>query len=193
MILPSQWQISFRCTDTGSVTETGLSSLKFTQTWRMRRGRIFPRSTYWMDALIPKNHTSPLPTTSTSASVASSARTPYRTPPTYFQKHVPLGLVVAAAKGASSIPKNQCLEDLVKIGLYFCLRSCKYTKTNSHRRTTQLRLRNIQFRDGCGTITFDSPESLFLNTLVVTLFLDTQKNSVRGGSISTENTRLLLV
>ena len=98
---------------------------------------------------------------------------------------------MAAARGASSIPKDQCLADLVQIGLYFCLRSCEY-KTNSHRRTTQFRLRGIQFQDVHGAIPFDSPDSRFLNVLVVTLFLYTQKNSVCGESISIELTRLLL-
>ena len=56
----------------------------------------------------------------------------------------------------------------------------------------QLRLRNIQFQDGRGTIPFNAPDSQFLNALVVTLFLDTQKHSVRGESISMENNRLPL-
>ena len=72
----------------------------------------------------------------------------------------------------------------------FCLRSCEYTKTNSHRRTTQFRLRHMQFQDTQGTIPFDAPDSHFLQALVVTLLLDTQKNSVRGDSISMENTCL---
>ena len=81
---------------------------------------------------------------------------------------------------------------MIQIGLYFCLRSCEYTKTNSHRRTTQFRLRDMQFQDTQGTIPFDAPDSHFLQALVVTLFLDTQKNSVRGESISMENTCLPL-
>ena len=79
---------------------------------------------------------------------------------------------------------------MVQIGLYFCLCSCEYKKTNSHRRTTQFRLHDIQFQDTRGTIPFDAPASRFLQALVVTLFLDTQKNSVRGESISMENTCL---
>ena len=117
----------------------------------------------------------------------------------YFQdlpisqkKPVPRGVAVADARGASSNPNDQFLADLVQIGLYFCLRSCEYTKTNSHRRTTQFRLRDIQFQDAYGAISFDALASRFLNALVVTFFLDTQKNSVRGESISMENTHLIL-
>ena len=78
----------------------------------------------------------------------------------------------------------------MQICLYFCLRSCEYTKINSHRRTTQFCLRGIQFQDTRGTIPFDAPDSRLPNALVVTLFLDTQKNSVCDESISMENTRL---
>ena len=80
----------------------------------------------------------------------------------------------------------------MQIGLYFCLRSCKYTKTNSHRQTTQLRLRDIQFQDARKAIPFKSPASLFLTALVVDLFLNTQKNSFHGESIIMENNRMLL-
>ena len=63
-------------------------------------------------------------------------------------------------------------------------------KTNSHRRTTQFRLRDMQFQDTRGTTPFDAPNSRLLQARVVTLFLDTQKNSVRGESIFMENTCL---
>ena len=48
----------------------------------------------------------------------------------------------------------------------------------------------MQFQGTQGTIPFDAPDSCFLQALVVTLFLDTQKNSVTGESISMENTCL---
>ena len=48
----------------------------------------------------------------------------------------------------------------------------------------------MQFQDTRGTIPFDAPDSRFLQALVVTLFLKTQKNFVRGESISMENTYL---
>ena len=56
----------------------------------------------------------------------------------------------------------------MQIGLYFCLRSCKYTKKNSHRHTTEFRLRKIQFQDACGATPLEAPASCFLNALVVT-------------------------
>ena len=92
----------------------------------------------------------------------------FQDPSTSRQKPAPLGLVVAAARNTSSSPKDWCLAYLVQIGLYFCLRSCDYTKTNSYRRTTQFLLRDIQFQDSHGTISFDTLDSCFLNALVVT-------------------------
>ena len=50
----------------------------------------------------------------------------------------------------------------------------------------------MQFQDTWGTIPFDAPDSRFLQALVVTFFLNTQKNYVRGESISMGNTCLLL-
>ena len=50
-------------------------------------------------------------------------------PPTRREKPVPLGLVVAAAKGSRNTPRDRCLGDLIQLALYFCLRSCEYTKT----------------------------------------------------------------
>ena len=81
IILPYQWQRSFRFTATGSVIDTGISSLKSVQTWCLRRGEILPWSAFWMEALTPKKYTALPPATSTFASAASSARTHYRTPP----------------------------------------------------------------------------------------------------------------
>ena len=62
----------------------------------------------------------------------------------------------------------------MQIGLYLCLRLWEYTKTNPHWRTTQFRLRNIQFQGSCGAMPFDAPTSHFLNVLVVTFSLNTQ-------------------
>ena len=136
MIIPSQWQISLRCTANRSVKYTGLSYLKSTRTCCLWHGKLLPRSTFWMDTLIPKNHAAPPPATLTSASAASSVRTPSMTPPPLVRSLPPPGFFVAAAKCASSIPKDKCLTDLVQIGLYFCLCSCEYTKTILHWRTT---------------------------------------------------------
>ena len=93
----------------------------------------------------------------------------FRDTPTSLQKPVHLGLFVAAARNARSIPKYWCLVDLVQIGLYFCLLSCEYTKTNSQRCTRQFRLCDIQFQDTHDTIPFNAPDSRFLNALVVNL------------------------
>ena len=192
MILPSQWNRFFKCTATGSVTGNGISSLKFARFQCLRRDELLQRSTFWMDALTPENHAALPPATLTCALAAKVACTPSKTPPTCCQNPVPLGLIVAATMGAGSSFKDHCLVGLLQIGMYFCLRLCKNTKTNSHRRTMKFRLRDILFQDACGAIPFDAPTSRFLNELVVTLFLDTQKNSVCRESISMELTRLLL-
>ena len=176
---------------TGSVTETGLSSLKSARNWCLRYGELSPHSTFWMDALNPENYAAPPPATSTCASAASSARTPSRTP--HLSEIVcPPWSLCGCLRGRKFRPKDQCLADLVQIGLYLCLRLCEYTKTNSRRRTTQFRLRDILFQDACGAIPLDSPASRFLNALVVILFLDTQKYSIRVNSISMDLTCLLL-
>ena len=91
---------------------------------------------------------------------------------------------MAAARNSGSIPKDRYLAYLVQIGLYFFLRSCEYTKTNSHRRTTKFCLHDIKLQDTRGNITFDAPHSRLLNALVAILFRDTQKESVWGESIS---------
>ena len=180
MILPSQWQRSFKCTAIRYVTDTGLNSLKSAPTRCLRRGKLLPRSLYWMDALVPENHAAPPPATLTSVSVASFVRYPFRTPQPLAIRLFPLASSWLPPKGASSRTKDQCLSDLGQIFLYFCLGSSEYAKTNSHRRTTKFCLRNIQFQYGCGTIPFDSPTSHLLNALVVTLFLDTHKSFVLG-------------
>ena len=107
-------------------------------------------------------------------------------PPSRREKAVPLGLVVAAAKGSRKTAKGRCLGDLIQIALYFCLRSCEYTKTNSHTRTTQFRFRDMQFHDAHGIIPFDAPAVRFRRATAVTLYLDNQKNGVRGESITME-------
>ena len=92
MILPSQWQISFKFMVTGSVTDTGLISLKSERTQCLRRGDLLPHSTSWIDAPIPENLVAPLPVILTSASAASSAPNPSRTPPPLAMSLSPLAL-----------------------------------------------------------------------------------------------------
>ena len=107
-------------------------------------------------------------------------------PPPRREKPVPLGLVVAAAKGSRSTPRDRCLGDLIQIALYFCLRSCEYTKVQSHVRTTQFRMRDVQFHDVGGVLPYNSPAAEIRRALAVTLFLDNQKNGVRADSITME-------
>ena len=107
-------------------------------------------------------------------------------PPPKREKAIPLGLVIAIGEQADTSPKAQCTADLIQIALFFCLRSCEYTKTASHRRTTQFRFQDMQFHDKNGVIPGDAPDQAFLDAWAVTLFLDTQKNCVRGESTSME-------
>ena len=75
---------------------------------------------------------------------------------------------------------DKCIADLLVIALFFCLCSCKYTKTNSHRRTIQFRFQDMEFHEANGVIPPDAAANVLLADLVVTLFLDTQKKCVCG-------------
>ena len=112
----------------------------------------------------------------------------YQDPPPQREKAIPLGFVVFAAAHADADAFSQCRADLIIFALFFCLRSCEYTKTNSHRRTTQFRFRDIQFHDDNGVIPTQAPAKVFLAATAVTLYLDTQKNCVRGESCTMEDT-----
>ena len=57
---------------------------------------------------------------------------------------------------------------------------------NSHKRTTQFLLHDMQFHDAWGILPFESSAQKFLQVTVVTFFLDTQKNSVQVESIPIE-------
>ena len=83
------------------------------------------------------------------------------------------------------------MADLLVIVLFFCLRSCEYTKTNSHRRTTQFRFQDMQFHDANGVILTDAAADVLLVALAITLLLDTQKNCVHGESSTMDTTGLL--
>ena len=99
-----------------------------------------------------------------------------------------LGLVVATAKGSTKTAKGRCLGYLIHIALYFCLRSCEYTKTNSHKRTTQYQFRDLQFHDASGILPFDAPALRIRQATAVTLYLSTQKKYFGGKSITMEAT-----
>ena len=74
--------------------------------------------------------------------------------------------------------------------LHFDLLSFEYTQMNLHKRTTHFRLRDMQFHDAWVILPFQSSAQKFRQITVVTFFLDTQKNSVWGESISMESTCL---
>ena len=85
---------------------------------------------------------------------------------------------------------SQCWADLIVLALFFCLRLCEYKKTNSQHRTTQFRFRDMQFHDDDSVIPAKAPAKVFIAVSAVTLYLDTQKNCVRGESCTIEATGL---
>ena len=98
---------------------------------------------------------------------------------------MPLGLVVASAKSYTETAKGRFQGDLIQIALYFCLGSCEYTK-KFHKRTTQFRFRDLQFHDASGILHFYASALCIRQATEVTLYLDIQKNSIRGESITME-------
>ena len=111
---------------------------------------------------------------SKSAPTACSVTMVSRTSPPRREKAVPLGFVMVAVAQAKPDAFNQCMADLLVIALFFCLRSCQYTKTNSHRRTTQFRFQDMQFHNANGVIPPDAAANEFLVASSVTLSLDTK-------------------
>ena len=89
-----------------------------------------------------------------------------------------------------SCPFAQCQADLIQIALLFCLLSYNCMKTNSHRWTVQFRLKEFQFQNTYRVIPHGAPSNTFLYARAITLFLDTQKNSVRDESTTMEATDL---
>ena len=83
-----------------------------------------------------------------------------------------------------------CTAYLIHIALFFCMRSCEYTKTQSHRHTVQFRFRDIQFHNEDGSVPQYAPDKNILHARYVTLFLDTQNNCVQGESTTMEDTNL---
>ena len=57
------------------------------------------------------------------------------------EKCIPMGIVqsIVAAGDSTSDPKTRHIAGLVKLGFYFCLRSCEYTKCTDHRRIVHFR------------------------------------------------------
>jgi hypothetical protein len=117
--------------------------------------------------------------------------TPTKTSPSKHEQPTPIGLVIQAAVAADSTPFEECQANLIQIVLLFCMRSCEYTNTVSHRHTVQFRFKDIQFHNEHGIIPQYTPDHIFLFTKAFTLFLDTQKNSVQGESSTIESTGVL--
>jgi hypothetical protein len=71
---------SFKCLDTGCVTDIIPNNLVSGQTRLLRRGALLPRSTFWKDSLTPENRQAPQAKISTRVSPACSATTHTKTP-----------------------------------------------------------------------------------------------------------------
>ena len=71
----------------------------------------------------------------------------YHEPPSKREKETPLVLVMSNPSTSGYSSKATCTTDLIIIVLFFCLRSCEYSKMNSHHRTKKLRLRDMYFHD----------------------------------------------
>ena len=147
MTLTYHWPISFSCTATGSVTVATPRKSVSGKTRFLHHGALLTRPSFWKSVPTPKNIAAPPPGTSTSAFFYQISTYSFSDPPTRQEKSVPLGLFVASTKGSADSCKGQCLGDLIQVVLYFFLRSCEYAKSNSHKWTTQFRLRDIQFHD----------------------------------------------
>ena len=110
----------------------------------------------------------------------------FQDPPPQREKAAPLGFVMVAFAQAKPDAFKQCMVYILIIEFFFCLRSCEYTNTNSHRRTTQFRCHDMKFHEANGVIPPDAAADLFLSALATTLLLDTQNNCVHGGSSTME-------
>ena len=72
----------------------------------------------------------------------------YQDPPPRQERAILIVLfMVTTEEAAPSFPFSQFLVDLIQIYHFFCLGRCKYTKTNSHLRTVQFRIKDMQFHD----------------------------------------------
>ena len=109
----------------------------------------------------------------------------------WCEKAFPLDFVMVAIAQAKPDSFEKCMAGLTVIYLFFCLRSFKYTNTNSHRHMTRFRFQDTQFNDANGVIPPDAAANMFLAASAVTLLLETQDNCVRGESSTTEATGLL--
>ena len=96
----------------------------------------------------------------------------------------------ATAAANTSCQITLCTTDIIQTALFLCLRSCEYTKTQSHRRIVQFRLQDMQFNDAGGVVSQDVPDKHFFCARDFTLSLNTHKNFVQGESTTMEATNL---
>ena len=91
------------------------------------------------------------------------------------EKATPLGIFhsIVSAVNTSSDQKTRHTSDLVVLGFYFCLRSCKYTKCTGHHRTVQFRpLMDFVFFSGDTLLPPDTPIGWFEQVTQIVLTLD---------------------
>ena len=118
MKFTSHCLISFRFMATGSFMVATPKNAVSGRTQFLWHGALLPWPIFWKAVPTPQNLADPNLWTSTSACPISSKLTHL---PTCWRKSAPLGLVVADAKGSADSRKGQCLGNLIKIVLYFCL------------------------------------------------------------------------
>ena len=98
----------------------------------------------------------------------------------------PLGMVISIGVNADTSTKAQYTTDFIQFSLFFCLWLYEYTKTASHRCTTYICFQGVQFHNAEGIIWGNAPDQQFLDVWSTTLFLDTQKISIREELTSME-------
>ena len=152
---------------------------------------LFLRSTSWEATPTPASPKAHPPRILIRRSLISYVATPTKIPHPNMKNATSLSIVVQAAAAADSTSFEGCQANLIQIALFFCLRSCEYTKTVSHQRTVQFRFKDLQFHDKHVIIPQDTPDYIFIFTKAVTLFLDTQKNFIQGESSTMETTGVL--
>ena len=81
-----------------------------------------------------------------------------------------------------SCPFTQLQADLIHVPLFLLLSPFEYTKTKSHRRMVQFRIKDFQFHYADGVVPHNAPSKTFLRAWAITLFLYIQKDSIQGKS-----------
>ena len=108
-------------------------------------------------------------------------------PPVKHEIDTPLGIAqsTVAAGASASDPKTCHISDLVQLGFYLCIRSCKYTKCTGHRRTGQfLPLLEFVFFVRDHLLPADALIDHFQHATQIFLTLDNQNNAIRGDTFS---------